>query len=588
MAISEQLKIEIKAQANQALLEMKKVEKETDKLGNTLKTAFTAAAVVAGVKKMISMAKEYSELAAEQEAAVTRLNAALEVTGQHSESTSRGMQDFASELQRMSVIGDEVSLGLMQMGINMGLSAEETKTATQQAIALSRAYGINLNTAMIGVVNTMQGQTSTLTRYIPSLKAASDETERINILNDEAAKAWAVATEEVNTATGAQQQLQNAIGDTKEIIGQSINDSLTPFRQELVEIVTNINELMAMEQEVTDASKAVAEGIASGQQQVIEYQRQLDSLNNSYAEATRLGYANADVYEAQKRRLEGLIRSAQIRAGNEARAGVEAEERAAEEQRRAEEKAANDEAELKRLDAIAAAKAELAENEARTAELFKQAEADRLQALADRTNAEGEAALAEIAASRAAAQAKIDADKAAHEAKIAQIQEEIAMYSNFAYSTQQIFANLINSMMQGDDELTDKQKRNIMVLFRMQQAASIAKIAMDTASAITEALPNIPLSIVVGALGATQMAAAMAAKPPVMLADGGIVMPTPGGTSAIIGEGGKPEAVIPLDRIGGLGNITVIVNGSVGSQEDVATWVHEGIARAQQMGRIAA
>jgi phage-related protein len=33
------------------------------------------------------------------------------------------------------------------------------------------------------------------------------------------------------------------------------------------------------------------------------------------------------------------------------------------------------------------------------------------------------------------------------------------------------------------------------------------------------------------------------------LADGGIVMPRPGGTQAIIGEAGQPEAVIPLDRL---------------------------------------
>ena len=35
---------------------------------------------------------------------------------------------------------------------------------------------------------------------------------------------------------------------------------------------------------------------------------------------------------------------------------------------------------------------------------------------------------------------------------------------------------------------------------------------------------------------------------PVQLATGGVVMPRPGGTPAIIGEGGEPEAVVPLSR----------------------------------------
>jgi hypothetical protein len=48
-----------------------------------------------------------------------------------------------------------------------------------------------------------------------------------------------------------------------------------------------------------------------------------------------------------------------------------------------------------------------------------------------------------------------------------------------------------------------------------------------------------------------------------MLADGGIIKASPGGTLALIGEGGKDEAVIPLDRMGSMGgnNITINVQG---------------------------
>jgi hypothetical protein len=49
-----------------------------------------------------------------------------------------------------------------------------------------------------------------------------------------------------------------------------------------------------------------------------------------------------------------------------------------------------------------------------------------------------------------------------------------------------------------------------------------------------------------------------------MLAEGGIVKASPGGTLALIGEGGKDEAVIPLDRMGSMGgnNITINVQGA--------------------------
>jgi len=38
------------------------------------------------------------------------------------------------------------------------------------------------------------------------------------------------------------------------------------------------------------------------------------------------------------------------------------------------------------------------------------------------------------------------------------------------------------------------------------------------------------------------------------LAKGGIVMPSPGGTNVTVGEGGRPEAIIPLGRNNGFGN----------------------------------
>jgi hypothetical protein len=38
------------------------------------------------------------------------------------------------------------------------------------------------------------------------------------------------------------------------------------------------------------------------------------------------------------------------------------------------------------------------------------------------------------------------------------------------------------------------------------------------------------------------------------LAKGGIVMPSPGGTNVTVGEGGRPEAIIPLGSRSGLGS----------------------------------
>lgn len=53
------------------------------------------------------------------------------------------------------------------------------------------------------------------------------------------------------------------------------------------------------------------------------------------------------------------------------------------------------------------------------------------------------------------------------------------------------------------------------------------------------------------------------------LASGGIVMPTPGGSIVNVAEAGKPEAIIPLDRLNGFGGgttVNVYVNQAVTAQ----------------------
>jgi hypothetical protein len=66
------------------------------------------------------------------------------------------------------------------------------------------------------------------------------------------------------------------------------------------------------------------------------------------------------------------------------------------------------------------------------------------------------------------------------------------------------------------------------------------------------------------------------------LAEGGIVMPRPGGVLANIAEGGQAEAVIPLDRLGNMGggnqtSYTINVNAGVGSGATIGKAVVDAI-----------
>lgn len=76
-----------------------------------------------------------------------------------------------------------------------------------------------------------------------------------------------------------------------------------------------------------------------------------------------------------------------------------------------------------------------------------------------------------------------------------------------------------------------------------EKAASVAQAGIATALAITEALPNIPLSIVIGAMGAIQVATILATPIP-SYADGTKGNDRHPGGTALVGDAGKHEVVM--------------------------------------------
>lgn len=114
------------------------------------------------------------------------------------------------------------------------------------------------------------------------------------------------------------------------------------------------------------------------------------------------------------------------------------------------------------------------------------------------------------------------------------------------------------------------QNSSNTALATIGKAAALTQLAIDTPVAIGRAYAAFPPPFNIGAAAAVglAMAAQTARVMGVPLAEGGIVMPRPGGTQATIGEAGSAEAVIPLDKYpglldGGKGGINITVYGGL-------------------------
>ena len=84
---------------------------------------------------------------------------------------------------------------------------------------------------------------------------------------------------------------------------------------------------------------------------------------------------------------------------------------------------------------------------------------------------------------------------------------------------------IVNAQRQADKEKVAKKANQLMQKqFRVEQAMNIVHAIMNTSEAVTKALPNVPLAVLVGILGAAEVAMIASQKAPVMqMAQGGLV-----------------------------------------------------------------
>ena len=196
---------------------------------------------------------------AEQEKAELKLRAALEANGREVDKLFQEYKDFASQLQAVTIVGDEATLAMLQMAENMGLTGENAKRAAQNAIGLSSAFGISAQSAMRYTAMLEQGDTTMLNRYIPTLRAVEDKTERVALAQDILSKAFETSRAEARTLSGQIQQIRNNFGDFQEVVGGIIAEALEPFTRRIKFMVM---QLKSMNPQVIKARLAFA-GIAA-------------------------------------------------------------------------------------------------------------------------------------------------------------------------------------------------------------------------------------------------------------------------------------------------------------------------------------
>lgn len=249
-------------QAQQKLKELDKTIKQVGQTGSTLPepklaTASIASyatgvlAAVAAVSKLVSIAKEWMQLATVQQQAETKIAATLKATGNVVGVTTQEMLELARSLQQVTTFGDQTTLEVEQLMIaTKAISKEALPEATELSLDLATAMGTDAVSAARKLAKALaepksgyeglkdanivfnDAEKTMITNLVDSGKSL--EAQRV-ILDKVAGTYGGLAREVAQTDTAKIQQINNLITDIKEGLGTALVAALGPAFEWLIE-----------------------------------------------------------------------------------------------------------------------------------------------------------------------------------------------------------------------------------------------------------------------------------------------------------------------------------------------------------------
>jgi len=247
------LGVKIWGDVNEFLTAIKKAEKEltkfsktVGKIGKEMSEAFTLPFIGIAVVAV-------REFGAAEKAAAS-LTTQIRANGKDVQTTLKDYNDFAAEMQRLTVVEDDAVTGLLQLAESM--QAPNAKQAAQDAIALNAALGIDMETAVKLSVKAQEGQFTALAKLVPAIKGAGSESEKLAIYQKLTADGFQIAQAQAQAGLGPLEQLKNQLGNVAESFGKLISEALLP-------IVTHLKNAIMWVDGLDESTKKWIVGIAA-------------------------------------------------------------------------------------------------------------------------------------------------------------------------------------------------------------------------------------------------------------------------------------------------------------------------------------
>lgn len=254
--------------ANKAGNEIDKTKKKHKSFGDILKdvkgkingATIAGTAAVAAIKKTVDALNDCAAAYRVQQNAEQALQVAAKNNPYLNDESVYNLRNFASELQSLSEIGDEVSLQVMSQLAATGRNEEQIMSIMSAAADMAAVTGQDLASAAQQLNATLNGNAGLLGRQIGAINNLTKE----ELENGRAVELVAQKYKGVAAATAdVEVQLSNSWGDFKENIGRGWQNVTQPVKQFFLDVLNNINEATAKTNEIKDASGKRNDGTAT-------------------------------------------------------------------------------------------------------------------------------------------------------------------------------------------------------------------------------------------------------------------------------------------------------------------------------------
>ena len=203
--------------------ETRKTRGEVDAFSSTLQGAYMEVGAMGTrlATQLPAAIKTTIQAFGRQEMAVQKVASAIRSQGGVVSEVLPIMQSLASEIQSITTYGDEQVLEMQSLAAAMGVASDQMAETIQNAIGLSSALGMDAMTATKAASAAIQGKTTALQEYIPSLIKCKSEAEKLATVQRLAAGGFEQARDRVDTLDGKLKQAANAWGDLQEVVGEA-------------------------------------------------------------------------------------------------------------------------------------------------------------------------------------------------------------------------------------------------------------------------------------------------------------------------------------------------------------------------------